>query len=59
MYIQYIIRNRMKKFQNNKPIKEKVKFKNNRYISLKLNIRNVSLIINSLHLQEGFYIIIR
>ena len=48
MYIQYIIRNRMRKFQNNKPIKEKIKFKNNRYVSLKLNRRNASLIINSL-----------
>jgi len=54
MYIQYIIRNRMKKFQNNKSIKEKIKFKNNRYVSLKLNRRNASLIINSLAFTRRF-----
>ncbi len=48
MYIQYIIKNRMRKLQNSKPIKEKIKLKNNRYVFLKLNRRNASLIINSL-----------
>lgn len=48
MYVSYIIRNRMKNKQIDKPKKKKMRLKNNRYIYLKLNKRNASLIINSL-----------
>lgn len=48
MYVPYIIRNRMKNKQIDKPIKKEMKLKNNRYVYLKLNRRNASLIINSL-----------
>ena len=48
MYVPYIIRNRMKNWQIEKQMKQKVKLKNNKYIYLKLNRRNASLIINSL-----------
>ena len=54
IYIPYIIRNRVKNIQTNKPPKEKIKLKNNRYVYLKLNRRCASLIINSLALTRRF-----
>ena len=54
MYLQYIIRNRVKNMQNNKIVKERQRLMNNKYIYLKLNRRNASLIINSLALTRRF-----
>ena len=54
MSLYYIIRNRMKNTQTNKPTKDKFKLKNNKYFYLKLNRRNASLIINSLAFTRRF-----